>query len=335
MQIAHKIAGRLVKLEHLGSAHNPEELKTLISLAKKRLQGNQMALFPHLENKLQIKLRQSSSNFLFQVLNRQYQKLDFSQLEDSDFANLCIARIVEPTSKLDSLRVLADLGIKDLSKDRLYRCLQKVIEKDYRKTISQLCFDHATSQNLNLVLYDVTTLYFEIQEEDSYRKPGLSKERRLEPQIVIGLLVDQSGFPLGLQSFEGNTAETKTILPVLEEFQREHHLEKVTVVADAAMLSQKNLEALVANGYHFIVGSRLTKIPYDISQFQKQGSLTDNQIIDTKKDDYGIIYQYREKRARLDIKNIEVQVAKAKRMVNGVTPVKETVSFLLKAKEKL
>ena len=63
MQIAHKIAGRLVKLEHLGSAHNPEELKTLISLAKKRLQGNQMALFPHLENKLQIKLRQSSSNF--------------------------------------------------------------------------------------------------------------------------------------------------------------------------------------------------------------------------------------------------------------------------------
>ena len=77
--------------------------------------------------------------------------MDFSQLEDSDFANLCIARIVEPTSKLDSLRVLADLGIKDLSKDRLYRCLQKVIGKDYRKTISQLCFDHATSQNLNLV----------------------------------------------------------------------------------------------------------------------------------------------------------------------------------------
>lgn len=334
MQIAHKIAGRLVKLEHLGSAHNPEELKTLISLAKKRLQGNQMALFPHLENKLQIKLRQSSSNFLFQVLNRQYQKLDFSQLEDSDFANLCIARIVEPTSKLDSLRVLADLGIKDLSKDRLYRCLQKVIEKDYRKTISQLCFDHATSQNLNLVLYDVTTLYFEIQEEDSYRKPGLSKERRLEPQIVIGLLVDQSGFPLGLQSFEGNTAETKTILPVLEEFQREHHLEKVTVVADAAMLSQKNLEALVANGYHFIVGSRLTKIPYDISQFQKQGSLTDNQIIDTKKDDYGIIYQYREKRARLDIKNIEVQVAKAKRMVNGVTPVKRNRFISLESERK-
>ena len=75
---------------------------------------------------------------------------------------------------------------------------------------------------------------------------------------------------MGLQSFEGNTAETKTILPVLEEFQREHHLEKVTVVADAAMLSQKNLEALVANGYHFIVGSRLTKFPTIFPNFKNR-----------------------------------------------------------------
>ncbi|PJC82696.1 IS1634 family transposase [Candidatus Roizmanbacteria bacterium CG_4_8_14_3_um_filter_35_14] len=334
VQIAHKVAGQLIKLEHLGSAHSFQELETLISLAKERLRGNQMFLFPNQGNKLQIRLRRSSSSFLFQILNRQYQKLGFSQLEDPDFANLCIARIVEPTSKLDSLRVLTDLGINNLSKDRLYRCLQKVIKKDYRKIISQLCFNHVTSQNLNLVLYDVTTLYFEVQEEDSYRKPGLSKERRLEPQIVIGLLVDQFGFPLGLQSFEGNTAETKTIIPVLEEFQREHHLKKITVVADAAMLSRTNLESLTDNDYHFIVGSRLTKIPYDIAQFQKQKTLTDNQIITTQKGDYRIIYQYREKRARLDIKNIETQIAKAKRMVNGIAPVKRNRFVSLTSERK-
>lgn len=335
MQIAHKVAGQLVRLEHLGSAHNSLELETLISLAKERLQGNQMALFPDRGNKLQIKLRQSFSNFLFQVLSGQYQKLGFSQLGDSDFTNLCIARIVEPTSKLDSLRVLADLGIENIGRNQLYRCLQKVVDQNYRKTISQLCFDHVASENLNLVLYDVTTLYFEVQQEDIYRKPGLSKERRLEPQIVIGLLVDQSGFPLGLQSFEGNTAETKTILPVIEEFQKEHHLAKVTVVADAAMLSRTNLESLADSGYHFIVGSRLTKIPYDIAQFQKQGSLTDNQIIVTQKGDYRIIYQYREKRAALDIKNIEVQVAKAKRMVNGVAPVKRNRFISLESERKI
>jgi len=294
-----------------------------------------MFLFPDQGSTLQIKLKQSYSRLLFQVLNSQYQQLGFSQLEDLDFANLCIARIVEPTSKLDSLRVLADLGANNIGRNQLYRCLQRVVDQNYRKTIGKLCFNQVPSQNLNLVLYDVTTLYFEVQEEDNYRKPGLSKERRLEPQIVIGLLVDQSGFPLGLQSFEGNTAETKTIIPVLEEFQKEHHLEKVTVVADAAMLSRTNLETLVVNGYHFVVGSRLTKIPYDIAQFQKQGILTDNQIIDTKKSDYRIIYQYREKRAHLDIKNIELQVAKAKRMINGIAPVKRNRFVSLESEKKI
>lgn len=335
MQIAHKIGGQLVKLEHLGSAHSSKELETLIFLAKERLRGNQMFLFPDQGNKLQIKLRQSSSHLLFQVLNTQYQKLGFSQLEDLDFAHLCIARIVEPTSKLDSLRVLVDLGVRGPSKTQLFRCLQRSIDQNYRNIISQLCFDHVSSQSLHLVLYDVTTLYFEVQEEDDYRKSGLSKERRLEPQIVVGLLVDQSGFPLGLQSFEGNTAETKTILPVLEEFQRKHHLGKITVVADAAMLSRTNLEALVANGYHFVVGSRMTKVPYDLAQFQKQGTLTDNQIIDTKKGNDRIIYQYREKRARLDIKNIEVQVAKATRMINGTAPVKRNRFVSLTSEKKI
>lgn len=140
---------------------------------------------------------------------------------------------------------------------------------------------------------------------------------------------------MGLQSFQGNTAETKTILPVLEEFQKEHHLEKVTVVADAAMLSRINLESLVDNGYHFIVGSRLTKIPYDIAQYQKQGSLVDDQIVVSQKGDYRVIYQYREKRARLDIKNIELQVAKAKRMVSGIAPVKRNRFVSLESQRKV
>lgn len=334
MQIAHKVGGQLTKLEHLGSAHDSKELETLISLAKERLRGDQMFLFPNQGNKLQIKLKQSHSYLLFQVLNRQYQRLGFSKLNDSDFANLCLARIVEPTSKLDSLRVLADLGVYGPSKTQLFRCLERSIDQNYRQIISKLCFDHVAGENLNLVLYDVTTLYFEVQEEDSYRKPGLSKERKLEPQIVIGLLVDQSGFPLGLQSFEGNTAETKTMLPVLEQFQNEHHLEKVTVVADAAMLSRTNLETLAANGYHFIVGSRLTKIPYELAQFKKQEPLTDNQIIDTKNGDDRIIYQYREKRGKLDIKNIEFQVAKAKRMVSGVAPIKRNRFVSLESEQK-
>ena len=76
----------------------------------------------------------------------------------------------------------------------------------------------------------------------------MSKERRLEPQILVGLLVDPSGFPLDLHSFEGNTAETNTILPVLEAFRKQHSLKDITVVADASMLNSKNLSALAKAG---------------------------------------------------------------------------------------
>jgi hypothetical protein len=113
---------------------------------------------------LQIQLKQSYSSLLWQVLRRQYEQLGFDQFGDDVFAALCIARVVEPTSKLDSLRVIADLGIHQFDKNQLYRCLQKVIDKDYRSTISQLCFSHAASHVLSLLLYDVTTLYFEITE---------------------------------------------------------------------------------------------------------------------------------------------------------------------------
>lgn len=335
VQIVRKSSGRIVKVDHLGSAHTNEDLKVLMSLAKKRLQGGQQSLFPDPDTlSLELRLKQSFSHLLFRVLKQQYQNLGFSKLDDEDFTCLCIARIVEPTSKLDSLRVLSDLGINNLSKDRLYRCLARVIARNYRTTISALCFDQAVSQGLSLVLYDVTTLYFEVQQEDGYRKPGLSKERRLEPQIIIGLLVNQDGFPLGLHSFEGNTAETKTILPVMEAFRLQHQLDTITVVADAAMLSQKNLEVLSQAGYHYIVGSRLVKVPYDIARYQKVQPLVDNQIVVTQNDGYKIIYQYQAKRAALDIRNIEEQLIKARRIINGQAPVKRNrfVSMKLKGK---
>jgi hypothetical protein len=82
---------------------------------------------------------------------------------------------------------------------------------------------------LTLVLYDVTTLYFEIQRDDEYRKPGLSKERRLEPQTTVGLLVYRSGFPLEVTSFEGNKAEGKTIVFAALAISR--HIEDATKIS--------------------------------------------------------------------------------------------------------
>jgi hypothetical protein len=78
------------------------------------------------------------------------------------------------------------------------------------------------SSPASLVFYDVSTLYFETDTGDGFREPGFSKERRLDPQITIGLLTGFDGFPLMVSAFEVSKAETRTMLPVVEKFMAAH-----------------------------------------------------------------------------------------------------------------
>lgn len=333
VQIAHKQSGRIVKIEHIGSAHSEHDLQSLLTLAREQLHRGQLSLFPT-PHRLGVVLKRSSSDLLFRSIREHYSRLGFEKLDDELFALLCVARIVEPTSKLDSIRVLSDLALETIRKDSVYRCLARIVSNNYQAVISQACCTHANANSLSLLLYDVTTLYFEVQKEDTFRKPGMSKERRLEPQIVVGLLVNKNGFPLALHSFEGNKAETKTILPVVTEFCTTHNLHNVTIVADAGMMSESNLSALTTAGYHYIVGSRLGKIPYAIAEFQKTQELTDNQIVEARQSTHRIIYQYKQKRASLDIKNIRKQVDKAQKVIDGTIPTKKAKFLTAQTKGK-
>lgn len=106
------------------------------------------------------------------------------------------------------------------------------------------------------------------------------------------------------------------------------------MVADAAMLSKTNIMALAEAGYTFIVGSRLQKIPYEIAEYQKTGALIDQQIVTSHYEGYRVIYQYRAKRAALDIRNIEKQIIKAKKAVNGQITAHRMKFLSVKAKSK-
>jgi len=226
----------------------------------------------------------TDSRVLFQVLDGVFGDLGFDVLGDEVFRDLVLARVVEPTSILDAGRVLADLGRKAASDKTMRRTLARCADRGYRDRIAELCFAHArASGDVSLILYDVTTLYFEAEHEDALRKVGYSKERRVDPQIVVGLLVDRHGFPLEIGCFEGNQAEKLTILPVIRQFQARHGLEAMVVVADAGMLSAANLADLDDAGLGFIVGSRVAKAPVDLeSHFRWHGdAFSDGQVIDT------------------------------------------------------
>lgn len=180
--------------------------------------------------------------------------------------------------------MLDELGVEHASLRTMFRTLKRAGAGGYRDQIAAACFTHATTNgDLSLVLYDVTTLYFEAEKEDDLRRVGYSKERRVDPQIVVGLLVDRAGFPLEVGCFEGNKAETATILPIVKQFQERHGLADMVVVADAGMLSASNLKQLHAADLRFIVGSRVTKAPNDLaSHFRWHGdAFSDGQVIDT------------------------------------------------------
>nr|WP_256695455.1 hypothetical protein [Actinomyces oris] len=72
-------------------------------------------------------------------------------------------------------------------------------------------------------------MYFETEREDDLRKVGYSKERRVDPQVIVGLLVDRASFPLQVGCWEGNKAETTTIIPIVEAFQAAHDIEDLVV----------------------------------------------------------------------------------------------------------
>ena len=315
VQIAEYAGGRQRIVKHIGSAHTEAELGVLLQQARDLLEdpsqgvldlgvepsprvagllpatGEATLFEPAMAGPAPERGRDGSgrvlatdSRVLFDALGAVFTALGFDTLGDAVFRDLVIARVVEPSSLLDAGRVLADLGRQPASYATMKRTLGRAGRGKYRDQVATLCFEHAsTSGDISLVLYDVTTLYFEAEKEDDLRKVGYSKERRVDPQIVVGLLVDRAGFPLEIGCFAGNKAETHTIIPVIKAFQARHNLADMVVVADAGMLSASNLRELDEASLRFIVGSRVSKAPIDLtSHFRWHGdAFDDGQIIDT------------------------------------------------------
>lgn len=341
VQIVHKQGRQLVGIEHIGSAHDDAALALLLEIARQRLHEGQGVLqlgLPSLAGSPArtlpgARVAGMSSQVLWDVLAGAYARLGFDLVGDEAFKALVLARVIEPTSKADTIRVLAEVGVPGPSLRTIFRSLTRTIDRDYRDLLARACMAHSTrtSGPTALILYDVTTLYFEAENEDELRKVGMSKERRVDPQIQVGLLVDPTGFPLEVHCFEGNKAETRTLIPVLEAFAARHGVRDMVVVADAGMLSAGNLNALEDAGFAFIVGSRISRAPYDLADhFQRHGDyFTDGQILESTRlmgagkaaRSRRVVYQYSFKRHKHDDRAINAMIARAEKIASGKSPM--------------
>jgi transposase len=108
-----------------------------------------------------------------------------------------------------------------------------------------------------LVFYDVTNYYFECDLEDDFRKRGPSKERRKDPIVQMGLLIDEAGIPITYRLFEGNTHDAKTLVPVLEELKAKYGFGRIIVVADKGLNGKDNLDFIVSGADGYIVSQKV------------------------------------------------------------------------------
>ncbi len=344
VQIVHSSRQGSRKIEHLGSAHDEQEVAALKAAAGQRIIEGQaeldlgLSLAEAAASGGPLEITSSRMGHLWDALSRAYDVLGFDQAAGRDevFRQLVLARIIEPTSKEDSVRVLEEVGVAAASYRTIKRRLAGYAEESWRQQLAAACAKHAALGPTSLVLYDVSTLYFETHEGDGFREPGFSKERRLEPQITIGLLTDASGFPLMLEAFEGNKAETKTMLPVITSFMAAHQLKDITVVADAGMVSEANREAIEDAGLSYIIGAKMPEVPYAVSSWRKAHpgkEITDGQVFTQPwpatdeqrargRRDKVTYYRWKADSARRSLHGIDTQIAKAERAVAGEEPVK-------------
>jgi len=328
-QIGQKVKGKFVLIKHVGSASLPEQieilrLKALADLNQMKI-DKQPSLFPVSNTIPRAKLINWRITGFHQIFGHIYDSIGFPP---NSLRDLTIARIVYPKSKLATVRYLDQyLGIT-LSEDKIYRFLD-TIDKD---ELTKIAFDFVSKKNngVALIFYDVTTLYFETNDEDDLRKKGYSKDHKNDlPQIVIGLFVDKAGYPFDFDFYDGSTFEGHAFPKAIKALTDKYQLTDLVVVADAGMLSEKNITFLETEKLSYIVGARLKSLPEKVKKHIFAHDYTKKPIHEIKSKAQNeqvarkrLIIDFSEKRALKDkfnreklLKKLESKLASKKELV--------------------
>jgi transposase len=207
-------------------------------------------------------------------------------------------RLHDPCSKRSNYCNQLDYaGIEAVYLQYLYRSLDKLA--DYSAPIQKQIFQTGRdlfNQQLDVVFYDVTTLYFEseVEEEGSLRQKGFSKDGKIgNTQILFCMMIDRHKQPVGYRIFKGDTFEGHTFEKALDDLKQEFNIDKVIVVADRGMLSKNNIELTTSKGYEFILGERLKSLPAAIQKDLLDRSTYQHEWIYKDQDDEQVRIQYK------------------------------------------
>lgn len=342
VQVISKSSGNYKVVKTVGTSKDPKEIERFYKKAQYFVHNtdpNQGQLFnKKTDADLTVKeFMESLSNASIHTIGPElifgtlFDRIGFQQIPDDLFRHLVIARLSNPGSKLKTVDYMYRYrGIKQ-SASALYNALDR-LQSRYKQQIEEIVYSHTKKRlgSISVVFYDMTTLYFEAEDEDDLRKVGFSKDGKFQhPQIMLGLLVGQDGLPIAYDIYEGNTFEGKTLLPALCRIEQKYGFDQPIVIADAAMLSTANLNKLESAKYRFIIGGRIKNESENIKNeiLNKAAKMTDgDNIVIKRKDGTRLIVTYSEKRAIKDESNRCKGLARLEKRVKTGFLTKENIN---------
>lgn len=314
VQIIDKSSGKYIVRETVGSSSDESDISFLMNKGRQLIEALRAQPNLGFDKAKELEFVDTFVNHLDSfflvgpelLLGSIFDQIGFNAISDQLFRYLVITRLVYPVSKLKTSDYLFKYKGIEISVYSIYRYLDK-LHQNQLVQIKQISLNHTLKlygNALSIVFYDVTTLYFEAADEDDLRKTGFSKDGKpQQPQIVLGLLVSENGYPLDYDIFEGNKYEGDTLMPVIEHFEAKYKMAQLIVVADAGLLSSKNINQLKAKNYQYILAARIKNETVSITEQILKLSLQDKQSQEINKNGERLIVSYKQARSIKDAYN--------------------------------
>ena len=261
-----------------------------------------------------------------------YKKKELNDL----LKEMVLARIEKPLSKRGSIFEINRHQGRKLEQDRVYRMMDKLYENKLAFK-ERICHQTMSlfKEDVDVVFFDVTTLYFESFTSDELKRSGFSKDNKVkEVQVVLALMTTKRGLPIGYELFSGNTFEGSTLIQTMDKLSKFYKLKDVYLVADRGMFSKKNVKELDSRGVKFVIGARLKSLKKDLKEeilssapkFLKSKGIRSRKVwfSEFELNDHRLVVNYSKQRALKDQKDREkILEGLRQKLKNGELNVKD------------
>jgi transposase len=258
------------------------------------------------------------------------------QSQNTLLKDIVLSRLFQPSSKREAQRVLKKHFGKLHDISAIYRMMDALVPRIAE--IKQRTFDKTRAlfpEGIDLLLFDVTTLYFESVTTDELRRFGYSKDHRFNTtQVVLALATNAQGLPVGYELFEGNKAEVTTLAAAIDAWQTLFKIASVCIVGDRAMFTKQNIALMQAKGYHYIIAAKLKTLPVTLQQsvFNAQhyrACELNNELAwvgEWRYEGARLIVSYKFARAQKDKHDRQAIIDKIQKTLKGKGPTKKLIA---------